>query len=165
MNADCVDTDINGTARDDPQWARYSRKYSTLQGRCPRVGTTTADLLFPPLSDGRVDVGRDATVRERGDTSSGEHGSARAFAARLLGVRRFMGQAVPRRRRRSFTQGIVPRVRVALGQMRVLRESTKQRGGNLGGETRRADELRDIGRLRRATACRALLRRGDHVAT
>ena len=103
----------------------------------------------------------------RGHAAAGEPGGPRACAGGVLVVRQHLARRVPHRRRRPRHQGAVPALRVALGDVRVLRQPALDEGGERRrgdrGPRQGPDQFRELDPLRREAEGRPLLRRGDHL--
>ena len=80
-------------------------------------------ISYVPLeADGRAHAGGDAPLRPRGHAAAGELRGARARAERVLGLRRLVEGDLPQRRLRPHDQGPLPRLHLAHGEVRVLRQ-------------------------------------------
>ena len=98
-----------------------------------RVGSTrdarshhdeAAHQLRPAREYGRRDAGGNAPLPERGHAAAGKLGGARACAGLLLVLRQCLARHLPQRGARSRHQGALPALCVALGDLRILRQST-----------------------------------------
>src|SRR4051794_34176885 len=148
-----------------PSWQSIAKRLEPDRRR--RDGGAAADQLRAPRGDGRRDARRDGALRARGDAAAGELGRPRARAGGVLVLRQQLARPLPQRRARPRDQGAVPRLRVADGEVRVLRQPALRAGppqGPAGGAVRRPPELRDVRALRRASAGGARVRGGDRLA-
>src|SRR5215471_3546424 len=114
--------DIHAVSHPSGYAASWSRGGPVTDAPGRGDGPQTADQLPAARGDGRRDAGRDGAVPAGGHAAAGEFGGARARAGLLLGVRPVVAGDLPRRGLRSRHQGTLPGLRVALGEMRILRE-------------------------------------------
>ena len=70
-----------------------------------------------------------ARCATRGHAAAGEPGGPRPCAGGVLVVRQHLARHLPHRHRRPRHQGAVPALRVALGDVRVLRQPALDQGG------------------------------------
>ena len=148
---------------------RRSRRRGSRQRKERRAHGQTAHQLHPGREHGPRDARGNASLRARGHAAAGKLGDPRACAGLLLVLRQFLARYFPQRRARSPRQGIVPALRLALGDLRILRQPALGEGDDQRRPDRRPRagpaELREIHALRRPPEGGAGLCRSDRLAS